>query len=67
MASLWESMFVSVGRFWVPVERLFKSKTDSKQEAIKTARQAVTLGGPFVEQYRQTLDDFQEDEPYISD
>ena len=38
-----------------------------KQEAIKTARQAVTLGGPFVEQYRQTLDEFQEDEPYISD
>ena len=38
-----------------------------KQEAIKTARQAVTLGGPFVEQYRQTLDEFQEGEPYISD
>ncbi|MEE9497545.1 MAG: hypothetical protein V3V39_13530, partial [Desulfobacterales bacterium] len=38
-----------------------------KQEAIKTARQAVTLGGPFVEQYQQTLEEFQEDEPYISD
>ena len=38
-----------------------------KQEAIKTARQAVTLGGPFVEQYRQTLDEFQSDKPYISD
>jgi tetratricopeptide (TPR) repeat protein len=38
-----------------------------KQEAIKTARQAVTLGGPFVEQYRQTLDQFQSNEPYISD
>ncbi len=38
-----------------------------KQEAIKTARQAVTLGGPFVEQYQKTLDEIQEDEPYISD
>jgi hypothetical protein len=34
-----------------------------KQEAIKTARQAVTLGGPFVEQYRQTLDEFQSGQP----
>jgi tetratricopeptide (TPR) repeat protein len=38
-----------------------------KQEAIKTARQAVTLGGPFVEQYQKTLDEIQENEPYISD
>lgn len=34
-----------------------------KQEAIKTARQAITLGGPFVEQYRQTLAEFQEATP----
>jgi hypothetical protein len=33
-----------------------------KQEAIKTARRAVRLGGPFVEKYRQTLDEFREDE-----
>ena len=34
-----------------------------KQEAIRTARRAVRLGGPFVEQYRQTLDEFQSDNP----
>jgi tetratricopeptide (TPR) repeat protein len=38
-----------------------------KQEAIKTARQAVTLGGPFVEQYQKTLDEIQSDESYKSD
>ena len=32
------------------------------QEAIKTARQAVRLGGPFVDQFQKTLDEFQEDE-----
>jgi tetratricopeptide (TPR) repeat protein len=34
-----------------------------KQEAIKTARQAVTLGGPFVEQYQKTLNEIQSDKP----
>ena len=38
-----------------------------KQEAIKAARQAVKLGGPFVEQYQKTLDGIQVDAPYISD
>ena len=32
-----------------------------KQEAIKAARQAVKLGGPFVEQYQKTLDEIQSD------
>ncbi len=34
-----------------------------KQEAIKTARQAVTLGGPLVKEYQKTLDEIQSDEP----
>lgn len=38
-----------------------------KQEAKKAARQAVSLGGPFVEQYQKTLDEIQAGEPYVSD
>jgi tetratricopeptide (TPR) repeat protein len=32
-----------------------------KQEAIKAARQAVDLGGPFVKKYQKTLDEIQAD------
>jgi len=35
----------------------------NKQEALKAARQAVKLGGPLVEQYQETLDEIQADEP----
>jgi len=42
-------------------------KQGKKQEAIKAARQAVGLGGPFVEQYQQTLAEFQKDERSKSD
>jgi tetratricopeptide (TPR) repeat protein len=38
-----------------------------KQEAIKTARQAVNLGGPFVEQYQKTLNEIQADAPDTDD
>ena len=38
-------------------------KQGKKQEAIKAARQAVKLGGPFVEQYQKTLDEIQSDMP----
>jgi len=38
-----------------------------KQAAKKAARQAVSLGGPFVEQYQKTLDEIQAGEPYVSD
>jgi tetratricopeptide (TPR) repeat protein len=34
-----------------------------KQEAIKTARQAVKLGGPLVKEYQKTLDEIQADTP----
>ncbi len=34
-----------------------------KQEAIIAARQAVKLGGPFVEQFQKTLDEIQADKP----
>ena len=34
-----------------------------KQEALKTAHQAVTLGGPFVEKYQKTLDEIRSDTP----
>lgn len=38
-------------------------KQGKKQEAIKAARQAVQLGGPFVEQFQKTLDEIQAGEP----
>ena len=34
-----------------------------KQEALKAARQAVKLGGPYVEQFRETLDEIQAGSP----
>jgi tetratricopeptide (TPR) repeat protein len=34
-----------------------------KQEAIKAARHAITLGGPLVKEYQKTLDEIQSSEP----
>jgi tetratricopeptide (TPR) repeat protein len=36
-------------------------KQGKKQEALKAARQAVSLGGPHVEKYQETLDEIQAD------
>ena len=38
-------------------------KQGKKQEAIKAARQALQLGGPFMEQFQKTLDEIEAEEP----
>jgi tetratricopeptide (TPR) repeat protein len=42
-------------------------KQGKQQEAIKTARRAVMLGGPHAAEYQKTLDEIQSDEPNKSD
>ena len=42
-------------------------KQGNKKEAIKAARRAVMLGGPYAEKYQKTLDEIQADEADISD